>query len=359
MNKKRRKWLIVLCCILVVLAAGAAAYAIWERPPETDEQGLRIPTIAAGSDPILHTASPDDPTALTESSPKRVPGSSKRRKECYTFLITAMDQVGANTDTILVGRFDTGKGTLDIVNIPRDTLVNAPISPKKINAVMALEGGGTDITKLEDRLADILGFNVDSYALVNIRVLEQLVDCIGGVYYDVPRNMNYDDPTQDLHIHINQGYQWLSGENAVKVLRFRMGNGGTGYSDGDLGRITTQQDFLKSIASQILTAGNIPHLAEAIDIFTENVDTDLTGGNLAFFAREFLMMDKDNISFSTALGEGVTIGATSYYQLDVDAWVELVNEKLNPYYDSVSVENLDILRYDSVSGFVSTAGVVQ
>ena len=359
MNKKQRKWLIVLCCVLTVLAAGVAAYAIWEKPPETDGEGLRFPTSAVASTPVLHTASPDVSPASSSPLPKRVSGGTGRRKDCYTFLVTAMDQVGANTDTILVGRFDTAEGKLDIVNIPRDTIMNVPGSMKRINAVVALEGGGTDVTKLEDRLADILGFNIDCYALVNIRVLEQLVDCIGGVYYDVPRNMYYDDPTQDLHIHISKGYQWLNGENAVKVLRYRQGNGGTGYSDGDLGRIATQQDFLKSVASQMISVGNIPHLAEAIDIFTGNVDTDLTSGNLAFFAREFLLMDKDNITFSTAPGEGLSVYGAAYYQLDVDAWVELVNEKLNPYYESVTVENLDILRYESGVGYVSTAGVVQ
>lgn len=355
MNRKRRKWVIVLCCVLTALAAGVAAYTIWERPPETDDEGLRAPMAAVRSTPFLHTASPATPS----SSPKRIPSQTGRREDCYTFLITAMDQIGANTDTILVGRFDAAEKKLDVVNIPRDTLMNVPGSMKKVNAIVALEGGGTDVSKLEDRLADILGFKVDCYALANIRVIEQLVDCIGGVYYDVPRNMNYDDPTQNLHIHIEKGYQWLNGENAVKVLRYRQGNGGTGYSDGDLGRIATQQDFLKSIASQMLTVGNIPHLTEAIEIFTGNVDTDLTSGNLAYFAREFLLMDKDNISFSTAPGEGVAISGVSYYQLDVDAWVELVNEKLNPYREPVGEENLDILRYSGAAGFVSTAGVVQ
>ena len=361
MNQKKRILMLVLCAILVGLALGVVVYTIWERPPEMDGEGLRVPTISARSTPVVHTASPDEPSAsaLSPSSPKRVPDSTGRRKSCYTFLITAMDQVGANTDTILVGRFNTAAGRLDIVSIPRDTLINVPRSMKKINAVVALEGGGTDVTTLEDRLADILGFKVDCYAMVNIRALEQLVDCIGGLYYDVPRDMDYDDPTQDLYIHISKGYQWLSGENAVKVLRFRQGNGGSGYYNGDLGRIATQQDFLKSAASQILSVGNIPHLAEAIEIFTENVDTDLTGGNLAFFAREFLLMDKDNITFSTAPGEGVMIGVTSYYQLNVDEWVEMINEKLNPYFETVGVENLDILRYDSDEGFISTAGVVQ
>ena len=43
---------------------------------------------------------------------------------------------------------------------------------------------------------------------------------IGGVDFEVPVNMNYDDPTQDLHIHISKGMQHLDGEGVMKVLRF-------------------------------------------------------------------------------------------------------------------------------------------
>ena len=43
-------------------------------------------------------------------------------------------------------------------------------------------------------------------------------------------NMNYDDETQDLHIHLEEGYQHLDGDKAEQLLRFRKNNDGTGYS---------------------------------------------------------------------------------------------------------------------------------
>ena len=36
------------------------------------------------------------------------------------------------------------------------------------------------------------------------------MDAVGGVEFDVPRDMNYDDPYQDLHIHLEEGLQVLT-----------------------------------------------------------------------------------------------------------------------------------------------------
>jgi LCP family protein required for cell wall assembly len=353
--KKRRVWVKVLLCLLVVLAGAVVAYAIWEKPPEISDTVVKnTPVVAATSAPENTAIS--DTTPETEEPEPEDPAPT-RRDGCYTFLLCAMDQVGANTDTIIVGRMDTNDGTLGLVNIPRDTLVNVSWGVKKVNTVLVAEDN--DPEKFIEKLGDILGFEIDCYAVVNIKAVEKLVDCIGGVYYDVPRDMDYDDPTQDLHVHISKGYQWLNGEDAVKVLRFRVGNEGTGYANGDLGRIATQQDFLMSIASQMLTLGNIPNLSSAIEIFQDYVTTDLTSGNLAFFIRQFLTMNKDNISFATLPGEGISIRGGSYYEIDIDGWLDIVNTRLNPYDQDIKAENLNILQYESGVGVYSTSGEIE
>jgi len=351
-RKKRRVWPTVLICLLLIAGGGAMAYTIWEKPPDISASGLRMPVVT----PNAQTAVPAEETQQPEKTPEPTPEPNLRKDGCYTFLLAAMDQIGANTDVIMVGRMDTAAGTLDIVNIPRDTLVNVSWGVKKVNTI--LTAVDSDPERFSDKLSDILGFDLDCYAIVNIQAVEKLVDCIGGVYYTVPRNMDYDDPTQDLHVHISGGYQWLSGADAVKVLRFRVGNEGTGYANGDLGRIATQQDFLMSIASQMLTLGNIPNLTEAIDIFQEYVKTDLESGNLAFFARQFLTMDKEKISFSTLPGEGISIRGGSYYEIDLDGWLDIVNRHLNPFTQDISADMLDVLQYEKGTGVYSTAGEV-
>ena len=71
---------------------------------------------------------------------------------------------------------------------------------------------------------------------------------IGGVEFDVPIDMEYDDVTQDLYIHLDKGYQKLDGEQAEQLVRFRKNNNGTSYpyeyGDNDIGRMRTQREFL-------------------------------------------------------------------------------------------------------------------
>ena len=43
----------------------------------------------------------------------------------FTFLIVGLDKVGNNTDTIMVARFDTKNDNINVVSLPRDTLINS------------------------------------------------------------------------------------------------------------------------------------------------------------------------------------------------------------------------------------------
>ena len=361
-----RKLLTVMGVLVCVAAAGMIAYSLWEEAPdinsdgpvsvsrpqsEEPEQVQELPVITLP----VPTAAPmeqEEEKDMSQQAYNEMP-ENIRNTDCYTFVLAAYDQIGASTDTILVGRMDVKAGTLNVVSIPRDTLVNVDWALKKINTVMVYED--KDPERFINELNSILGFTVDCYAFVDIRAVEKLVDAIGGVYYTVPRNMDYDDPTQDLHIHIPAGYQWLSGKQAVQVLRYRVGNNNTGYPTGDLGRINTQHDFLMSIASQMLSLGNIPNIDKALEIVEEYVVTDLEINNIAFFVKEFLKLKSENISFSTLPGEGIGIRGGSYYEIDLIPWVEMINEKLNPFTLEIGAHNLDVLDWDENDGSIMSS----
>lgn len=358
------KILISIVMILVLIAAAVLiVYAIWEKAPDLDDSGPNTYATPAPSEQGNTSSTPEitlppatpDPEADESPEPTEEARPTGRNENCYTFVIAANDQIGANTDTILVGRMDVEEGTLNVVSIPRDTLVNVEWGVKKVNTILA--NRDSDPEQFVKGLGDILGFTPDCYAIVSMGVVEALVNTMGGVLYTVPRDMHYDDPSQDLSIHINAGYQWLSGEDAVKVLRFRVGNDGTGYPTGDMGRIATQQDFLMSMAKQMITLGNIPNLSRMLEIVEEYVKTNLEANNIAYLLREFLMLDEENIHFYTLPGEGVYIRGGSYYQVKLDEWTEMINENINPYYDQITAENLNVLQFiDTKEGALSTSG---
>lgn len=84
---------------------------------------------------------------------------------------------------------------------------------------------------------------MDYTVCVNLQGFTALVDAIGGVDFEVPINMDYDDPIQGLSIHFKKGMQHLSGADALRVVRFRHNNDGTGYGSEDLGGCRPSRSF--------------------------------------------------------------------------------------------------------------------
>lgn len=359
-KKKKSKGKIVAIVIIIVAILAVAAVAAWDilvKPPALEEKpGTAVETQAPETDaPASET--PDEEWAITASG---------RKTYCHTFVLAALDEVSENTDTIMIGMLDRKEGTFSMCSIPRDTLVNVSWS----NCVNTLYKNSDDPDQFKDYLADLLGFRVDSYAIVDINAVAHVVDAIGGVDYNVPINMNYDDPTQDLHIHINAGEQHLNGEDAVKVIRWRQNNDGTGYTMGDIDRIKTQQDFLMTVFKQMLSVGNIPNLSKAAKVFAEDVTTDLTASNVVWYGKELLKLDSENIHFMTVPGNqsammvlsgGVKKSIVSIYP---DEWVTMINTYLNPFVQDVTKEDLNILTfegadpYNSIGVFRSTSGTI-
>ncbi|MBR5260628.1 MAG: LCP family protein [Oscillospiraceae bacterium] len=348
-----KKALVVLLCIYFVAVALIIGYSFWEKPPE-----IVPPPPAASSTPSLSDDTPDMPDDTpTETSTPEAP-TTTRSDGVYTAAFIGRDVASGCTDTILVGRFDTINHTIDVVSIPRDTLVNISwkSTPKRINAVYAgYKNNGLDgMEGLRKYIATITGFDVDCYALIDVNVFVDVIDAMGGVYYNVPQDMNYYDPTQDLTINVSKGYQLLNGYDAMGVFRFR-----DTYAGGDLQRIGVQQDFLRSVASQMISLGNIPNLSKIVDIATSRVETNLSAANIAYFARQFLKCDMENINFHTAPVSGSYFGGVSYVSLNVDPWLEMVNEYLNPYDRDITINDVDILvaNYDGTYIY-ATSGVI-
>lgn len=363
-GKKRSKGRVIgaVCgAVVALLALIVIVYALFEKPPERGQSGLVRP----GAESTAPESA--DPNASATPTPTEDPNAGAPASlvdGMYTFLIVGFDQVAYHTDTIMVGRMDTVNHTINVVSIPRDTLMNISGGTKKINELFLRGMNNTDgdqeaklqggIDRMLEGITDILGFTPDVYAAVDLEAFVQLVDAIGGVDYDVPVDMHYSDPTQDLYINLDAGMQHLTGEQALAVMRFR-----SGYVTADIGRIGTQQDFLMSIASQFLSLGNIPKLGEFIDIFTEYVQTNLDAGNLAFFARQFLMCSSEDISFETIPANyNDAIKGLSYVSIYVDDWITMINEKLNPYDQPVTTSNVNILTHSTTSGFYSTTGTI-
>ena len=158
-------------------------------------------------------------------------------------------------------------------------MVNVPWDVKKINSVYNYYGGGDKgIKALYKEISQLVGFEPDYQVVVEWEAVGAIVEAIGGVYFDVPYNMDYHDRYQDLVIEQEKGYRKLNGDDAMQVIRWRKNDSNSPYGNpqiGDSGRMQIQQDFLKAVIKQLLQLKNVPNLGKLAEVFQENVETCL------------------------------------------------------------------------------------
>ena len=328
--KRRPERLVVTLLSLLFLSTAVFATVKYVfRAPELDTDKPVVTPDGTASTDVDRTGT-DEPDA---------PGRT-RREYCYNILVSGLDDDNGGSDTNILVRFDVPNKLIDLVSLPRDTLLHNEYRNNKLN--FAYAKGGTEL--LMSQIENLLGVPVDFYVTVNLKGFIALVDQIDGVDFDIPINMDYDDPYQDLHIHFTKGPRHLNGQEAMEVVRFRHNNDGTGYGTEDIGRIGTQQAFLKAVAKQLLQIGNVKNIPALVDIFYTYVKTDLTTGNLVWLGNEALNIGTENIHFATLPGDGSGYyNKQSVYVLDAQATCDLVNEALNPYNEALTLEDMDIL----------------
>ena len=297
-------------------------------------------------------------------------GGERKSEDYYTVLILGRDTGGGgNTDTMLLASYDVTNQKATVMSIPRDTMVNVSWDIKRINSVYNWYGGGEKgIQNLYKEISQLVGFEPDYQVIVEWEAVGQIVDAMDGVWFDVPRNMNYDDPYQDLHIHQEKGYRLLSGDDAMQVLRYRHDNDMSyGYPDGDLGRIKTQQAFLSAMVEQLLQIKNITKINQFIEVFQNNVETDLTFQNILWFAQQAVFggLSAEDVEFVTMPNRNVSLWSRTYHNYQsyvvpiADELLELVNTKLSPFTEVFTLSDLDIMSVNSDGSVSSSTGHVE
>lgn len=329
---KTQKRVSVFVCALFAAATLIGAAACFIRPPDIPAEDD-----AADKTPVSSTV--DQATDSGQQTTGSDVPAFTRKEDFFTILVSGVDDGNGNSDTNILVAFDAGTGQVNCVSIPRDTLIDVDWGVKKINACYGRGG----IALMEEKLEEMLGIPIDFTVTVDLQAFVQLVNTIGGVEFNVPIDMNYDDPYQNLSIHFSKGYQYLNGENALKVVRFRHNNDGSGYGTEDIGRIGTQQAFLKAVAKKMLAVENLDKVSSYAQIFFDYVETDLTVGNLAWFGTEVFSIGFDNINFMTLPGDGQGwYKGGSYYILYPEEVQAMVNTCFNPYTTDLTLDDMHV-----------------
>ncbi len=270
--------------------------------------------------------------------PKAETGLGARKSGCSTILLAGTDAGGTRTDTIMLCTINASERSVSLLSIPRDTLVNDSYSVPKINGTYGVYGAGeAGMEALMTAVEKLVGFRPDGYVLVDLDGFVDLVDLMGGVEFNVPVDMHYSDPAQNLNIDLSAGLQTLDGEQAMGVVRFR-----SGYALADLERVNVQRAFLSACMDQWLTAKNMLKAPRLLPVILENVTTDLSSGNLLWCAGALMRCDRSDIATDTLPGSAMYWNGGSYYVVSAYDTVSLINERYNPYTADVTIYDLDV-----------------
>ncbi len=209
-----------------------------------------------------------------------------------------------HSDTLMVVSYDPGRRFLDILSIPRDTMVSIPTlgRVKRINEVFAYEfkhtGRNFDLTssRLTSEVAIMLSSGsfhplvIPYYFTIDYSGFRSLIDLMGGIYVRVYEPMNYDDSWGHLHIHFQPSPepQWLNGKRALEYVRFRGGS-------ADQGRVRRQQLFIKEILKRLKNPALLWRLPTYTKTFLAGFHTNASMWDLVTLFVEGRRLDWHNL----------------------------------------------------------------
>ncbi|MBR6504450.1 MAG: LCP family protein [Clostridia bacterium] len=305
-NKKKKKGkyifrrILVLLLLIIIVCAGILTYKIIKN--------------GGGLQGLLFTAVGKENT-------------EEQLKEMDRLYCVLMGRSEMMTDTILLASYDPKNQTASMLSIPRDTYIGTnPNTATASNKINCLYQQGPE--KTVEAISKITGIDVKYYVVIDTKALVKLVDTIGGVDFEVPIDMKYDDYSQKLHIDLKAGYQHLNGNQAEQLVRFRHNNDRTTYPDEygqeDLGRMRTQREFITQVIKQTVSAKNIFKIDDILDIAYESIETNLSLDVMKDYIPYAVKYDMSTLQTGTVPGESVFKNIVWIYLHDKEETKELV-----------------------------------
>ena len=341
MTKRKKILLIIAGSLVSIVGIGWIIIASTVRPPEAPP--IQMAVLGEWGD-SEHQGSSDDGLL-----PPILQQFEERRPNFFTFVIFGLTE-GLNANTIMVAAYDADTREGFLISIPRDTRVDVQRNNRKIVAaypVGRLGGGGHEggVERMRYEVQTLVGFRPDFYISVDYEAFVRMVDAVGGVDIYVPFRMVYNDPYQNLHIDLRAGLQTLDGHNALLFSRYRTGTPGVSPTISDYQRIEHQQQVLSAVLRELLTPASILRIPEFISIFNTYVDSDLTAGELLWFANQARViggLDAFNLYTLPMIG---TSGPPHWYEWAYEEGVlELVNRTVNPLVRDITADDLRIVQ---------------
>ena len=280
--KKKKSTMTLIMCILSVISAAILAFSVASE--EIDTSVVDLPSADKGI--------------------KDVPTDTITNRKNY--LILGTDRASGLTDVMMIVSVDAEAEKADVVQIPRDTYARYSSGGyRKINGAVSVLGGAEE---LRDMLCEAMCIDIDGYVVFGLDAFVKAVDLVGGVEVYIPFDIDYDDPYQNLSIHLDAGNQILNGKAAEQFVRYR-----SDYVRGDLGRIDAQKLFLSAFIKKLSDEMTPALFVKTAASMMGEVNTNLTIKEIADLAKSFHKISASDITMLTLAGSDVRAKSGAWY----------------------------------------------
>ena len=248
--------------------------------------------------------------------------------------VLAMGESTGMSDTMIVCSYDPKTQQASMLSIPRDTFIgDSKSNAKTSDKINSLYNNGRNPEKTLQAVNELTGLNIQNYILIDTDALVELVDIIGGVEFNVPIDMKYDDNGQDLHIDLKKGYQKLNGDQVEQLVRFRHNKDGSTYSYEygmeDFGRMKTQREVIIAVLKQTIQFKNVKEIGNILDIAKQYVQTNMNFSSLKDYIPYAINMNTENIKAEQLPGTAKYLNGISFFLADEEEIQEMVDELFN------------------------------
>ena len=230
----------------------------------------------------------------------------------------ADDVPGLRNDSTMVIHVSADRSRVQIVSIPRDTLVDIPACKHRDgttseptsddmfnNAMVYGSNGGDDqediapgIACVKSTVEKLSSMSIDAFMVVDFAGFINMIDALGGVWFNIPEHIE-DESAQ---LYIDAGCWKLSGTHALAYMRSRKGQG-----DGsDISRIGRQQQLISAMLRDLPEKNYVTDPGALINFLQAAISAVNVSDNLGNASSDASLLinvlqkvDRTNIQFVT------------------------------------------------------------
>ena len=225
---------------------------------------------------------------------------------------------GLRNDSTMVIHVSADRSRVQVLSIPRDTLVDIPackhrdgstsdpIEGEMFNNAMfyGADGGNTDlditpgIACVKSTVEKMSNMTIDAFMVVNFAGFINMIDALGGIWFNIPERI--DD--ESARLFIDEGCWKLDGTQSLAYMRSRKAQG-----DGsDISRIGRQQQLISAMLRELQakdyvkdSGALLTFLQAAIQAVNVSPNLGDASSDASLLINVLQKVDRSNIQFVT------------------------------------------------------------